>query len=485
MMEDKNGINNQSKKFFYGLGIDAGGTYTDAVIINLSNGKIEAHQKALTTKEDPVYGIRSVLSKLPAKKLGKVDFASLATTFATNAIVEGKGGKAGLILIGYDKNHSTLSNLSPVIFIDGGHDYWGKEVSPLDLEPHMENIQKFVQNIDAIAISGHFSIRNPSHEIKVAEHIISKYDVPVVCGHKLTMQLDAPKRATTAWWNARLIPLISSLIKATQVALLDHDIDCQLMVVKGDGTIMSAKEAIKRPIETILSGPAASIMGAKHLSGVQDGLIVDMGGTTTDMAILIDGKVKTDPEGASVGKWKTHVEAAKIITSGLGGDSYIYTKDGTVEGIDIGPERVEPISIMATKYPEITFSFERFVSHHVVPKTIVRHPCSIYISNKKGAQAEDIPEIMKNKMFYEFHIAQNKALDINPWQLKEIERSGQIIKASLTPTDLCIARGKYKLGDQKAARLAIELFAMNVGMNCKQMQEHLDELIRKKCVCRQ
>ena len=285
----------------YGLGIDAGGTYTDAVILDLTNGRVAAFAKAFTTRPDPSPGIRNVLARVSQEFLEQVRLTSLATTFATNAIVEGRGADAGLILIGYEERPDGIFPNTRVLRVDGGHTVRGDERKPLDVPKLRENLGRFLDGLEAVAVTSFFSVRNSEHELEAARIIREARDIPVVLGHQLSMRLDAIKRATTAWWNARLIPLVRDLIRATQRVLSEMNISAHLMIVRGDGTLMSVETALERPIDTLLSGPAASILGAKFLSNVDDALVVDMGGTTTDMALLVDGRVAINPEGAQVG----------------------------------------------------------------------------------------------------------------------------------------------------------------------------------------
>ncbi|MBW1712020.1 MAG: hydantoinase/oxoprolinase family protein, partial [Deltaproteobacteria bacterium] len=307
----------------YGLGIDAGGTYTDAVILDFAADKIVDAQKAPTSQPDPSAGIRAVLAKMDAKLLKQVTMISLATTLATNALVEDRGAEAGVILVGYDDLPPAIPKTSRLLMIGGGHTFSGEEKAPLDEKTLKDKLDDFLAGLDAVAVSGFFSVRNPDHELRVARIVRERSDLPLVRGQQLSMRLDAFKRATTAWWNARLMPLISNLIKATSQVLSEQGLGLNLMVVRGDGTLMSAQTALKRPVDTLLSGPAASILGAKYLSGLDEALIVDMGGTTTDMAVLSGGGVALEAKGARVGDWETHVEAAKVRTIGLGGDSFI------------------------------------------------------------------------------------------------------------------------------------------------------------------
>jgi len=123
--------------------------------------------------------------------------------------------------------------------------------------------------------------------------------------------------------------------------------------VRGDGALVSADVAREKPIETILSGPAASVAGAQWLTGAQDALISDIGGTTTDVCLLRDGKPQIDPQGAQVGPYRTMVEAVAMRTSGLGGDSEVHVREGLAAGLHLGPRRVMPMALAATHYPQI------------------------------------------------------------------------------------------------------------------------------------
>jgi N-methylhydantoinase A/oxoprolinase/acetone carboxylase beta subunit len=134
----------------------------------------------------------------------------------------------------------------------------------------------------------------------------------VVCGHELTSNLNSIRRAITVAFNARLIPVIRELLTSVKDVLHERGIAAPLMVVKGDGHIVSDAVAMERPIETILSGPAASIIGGNYLSGMDTGIVVDMGGTTTDIAILRNGIPQVKADGATVGEWRMSIRAADI-----------------------------------------------------------------------------------------------------------------------------------------------------------------------------
>jgi N-methylhydantoinase A/oxoprolinase/acetone carboxylase beta subunit len=467
----------------YGLGIDVGGTYTDVVFLNLTSGKVVAYVKTLTTRPDPSEGIWSALTKITKELLHQVRVVSLATTFATNAIVEERGGEAGLVLIGYDDQIPDMPRGTHVLMVDGGHTVLGEEKAPLDFKPLESNLEAFLKGLDAVAVTGFFSVRNPDHELKIAQFIKRKCDLPVVLGHQLSMRLDAIRRATTAWWNARLIPLIWNLIKGTREVLSEMGILAPLMVVKGDGTLMSARTALNRPIDTLLSGPAASIVGAKHLSGSENNFnafIVDMGGTTTDMAILVDGKVYIDPEGAQVGRWKTHVEAAKVRTIGLGGDSLISVDDAGL--FLIGPQHVMPLCVLAERDPR-TIDILKMILRNI-SKASHRSmiPCSFYVkAHPQGSTGKKtLPNYMQSDFVSEFLVLGDPKSWSSVLDLKSYEKGGFVVRSSLTPTDIRVAAGQFQFGSQEAAQLGLSIFARYVGMDESYFSEAVEEEIRRR-----
>ena len=185
------------------------------------------------------------------------------------------------------------------------------------------------------------SVRNPEHELMVKRRAIELLGLPVVCGHEMTGALGYYERTVTTVLNARLLPLIHQLLDDMKRVMDRMGITAPLMVVRGDGSLMRSDYAADRPVETILSGPAASVAGARFLSGCENGIVVDMGGTTTDIAGLRHGDCAVSEEGAILSGWRTRVRALEIFTFGLGGDSEIVVSDkGDVQ---IGPRRVVPL----------------------------------------------------------------------------------------------------------------------------------------------
>ena len=339
------------------LGIDTGGTFTDAVLYDSNQGIVKT-AKALTTHYDLSVGILEVIEKIDSVELPlseNVQVSSISTTLATNAIVEGRGGSVCLILIGHRSDALERGGLrgairdDPVVFLQGGHTAWGEINHPLDIDAAQTAIIDHASSVSAFAVASIFSVRNTEHEVAIRDLILQHTDRPATCTFELTASLDAPRRATTAVLNARLIAPISKLIETVRTVLINKGVTAPLMVVKGDGSMMSAEVAMIRPVETILSGPAASIVGAVHLAQSPVTVVADIGGTTTDVAVLHRGKPRIAHQGALVGNFRTFVEAVDVYTVGLGGDSHISMN----LPLTAGPNRAMPISSLGQQHPQI------------------------------------------------------------------------------------------------------------------------------------
>jgi len=232
----------------YLLGIDTGGTYTDAVILDDESDVIVAKAKSLTTRPDLAQGIGTAIDAVLAQgDVGGENIAmvSLSTTLATNALVEGQGGRVGLVFIGFDEAELARSDLAdalgdgPVLILKGGHTHAGNECVPLDKDAISHGLETF-SDVTAVAIASKFATRNPDHELRVRTIVRDMLAVPVTCSHELSKSLGGPKRALTAVLNARLVGLIDRLIVATERHLNDCAITARLMVVRGDGALISA-----------------------------------------------------------------------------------------------------------------------------------------------------------------------------------------------------------------------------------------------------
>lgn len=350
----------ETKSFL--IGIDTGGTYTDAVVISAVTHSVIASAKALTTKGDLSIGVieamRAAIAKAGAVfSATEVGIVAVSTTLATNAIVEGHGSAVAAILIGFDDGMATRTGIAkafanmPILRVSGGHDHNGNEASALDENAVKAFVLSQSTEVSAFAVASTFAVRNPAHENRLRDLIAEISGKPVTLSSDLASALDAPRRALTAVLNARLVSRIGQLVDAVRTSMSELKIVSPLMIVKGDGTLGLAEAVQAKPIETVLSGPAASLVGAQWLSGLDNLIMSDMGGTTTDVGLLIDGRPQIAEQGAEVGGWRTMVKAIDVKTIGLGGDSEIQA--GVDGKFTIGPQRAVPISLLSTRYPEV------------------------------------------------------------------------------------------------------------------------------------
>ncbi|WP_227762050.1 hydantoinase/oxoprolinase N-terminal domain-containing protein [Zhaonella formicivorans] len=461
------------------LGIDTGGTYTDGVVVELAGKKIISRAKALTTREDLALGIANCINNLSFMDFKKISVVSLSTTLATNAIVEGRGCEVGLILIG----HQPVQKLPVEHFavVPGGHDIKGKPLAPLDMEKTREAIKEFKGKVGAVAISGYLSVRNPEHELIVRDLVQEILDVPVVCAHQLTTSLGFHERTVTAALNARLIPIIAELIESVKRVLKSKRIDAPIMIVKGDGCLMSETLAREKPIDTILSGPAASIIGATFLTDISEALVLDMGGTTTDIAILHNGVPRINKEGAMVGGWLTRVQAAEISTYGVGGDSYLHvSKEGKLL---VGPQRVWPLAVVACKSPYLVEELRSNLDKNYELMFAQETDCFMLL---KPSTSEGLSEVEKeivatlesgpHSIFY-LSAALGKDPNLFNFNMQRLINLGIVARISVTPTDILHAKGTYTEWNRDAAALGARFLARRLRMSLDEFLEFASETI--------
>ncbi|MGB0505401.1 MAG: hydantoinase/oxoprolinase N-terminal domain-containing protein [Pikeienuella sp.] len=474
----------------YLLGVDTGGTYTDAVVYDDVAQVVLSKSKSLTTPRNLADGIGAAAEQAlnGAGVTGdQIALASLSTTLATNALVEGHGDAAGLIMIGFREADLTRAGLKdalgtdPVVCIDGGHNGSGGEAVPLDMTALTYAIDDMASRVASFAVAGVFAVRNPAHEKAARDLIAERTGMPVTCSHELSSKLGGPKRALTTLLNGRLIGMIHRLIEGAEARLQDLGVDAPLMVVKGDGALMNAAVARARPIETILSGPAASVIGAAHLTGLTDAVISDIGGTTTDIAVLSNGRPRIDPVGARVGGWTTMVEAVAMRTHGLGGDSEVsLTSTGLRPQILLGPQRAVPISLLAASSDAASAMI-----HTAMDEQLTRDRAGdldgLFVA--PGARRAGSAELTEREaeilaMVGE-HGAAIEALKLgrrSQSALTRLIRAGFLRRVAFTPTDAAHVLGLHSTFDGKAAEKAAQLFARRRGNDGRVLAETEKEL---------
>lgn len=465
-----------------GLGIDTGGTYTDSVVIDTDTKEIVCRSKALTTRDDLIKGIVASLKGL--SKTDGISIVSLSSTLATNSIVEGKSCRVGLIVLGKKFGHTV--NVANYAYIDAQLDLKGRTVKKLDMDEAKAAVESMRGKVDVLAIVGYMSVRNPSHEETVRNLADKMLGIPVVCAHELTSKLGFEQRANTAIINAGLIPTIIDLIKAVTKALEDLGIEAPLMIVKGDGSIMNAATAIRRPIETIMSGPASSLTSAMVHTGIQDALISDIGGTTTDLGIIHGGFVRTLDTGALVGGHRTRVRAADVSTYGMGGDSRISVEKGKIV---LSTIRIIPVCIAASRWPEVKQWIAGLESLKDSPSDTVAD-CEFYTraSNMEMSYLTESDKrflkLIEQRPYAVREASEATEIPYDRFCLKDLESEGYVTRIGVTPTDILAAEGSYKEYDTDASRKAVELLAKKAEMDMDTFIAKTKEaIVHKICRC--
>lgn len=449
----------------HGLGIDAGGTYTDSVVVDMESGEILGYSKSPTTHDDLSAGIRSSLSGLGPELLRDIALTSVSSTLATNSVVEGKGCRVGLLCIGKD-----FSGPRPDVYarVEGSFRMNGDEDVPFDREAASEAFESMRGHVDAVAVAGYLSVRNPSHEAAAAELAESILGVPCACAHDMTSKLGFEERASTAVMNAGLIPVVKSLLVSVRRIIDEFGIRSPLMVVKGDGSLMSESEAVRRPVETVLSGPASSFMGAIRLTGIEDALIADIGGTTTDAGIVRGGFPAIDPEGALVSGRRTRIMAADISTFGIGGDSRILVNGRRTI---VSPTRAIPICFAASEWPSVREEImmlagrtdDRAAEDYDIGK-ITQETEFFVPSENRDAPDMTLEETAFLDLLQErprriSDAMRELGLPLRAVDVAKLESRGAVMRIGVTPTDILHAEGSFTEFDVEASAVAVAFLA--------------------------
>ncbi|MDR0622587.1 MAG: hydantoinase/oxoprolinase family protein [Deltaproteobacteria bacterium] len=480
------------------LALDTGGTNTDAVLYDPSSGAVLAEAKDSTTHHDLAIGIVGALTALSKKVKfedlrDRIRSVNLSTTLATNAIAEGYGHRVGLVMVGLDSGQELVRNLlaklpavTP-IFVSGGHDYYGREETPLDGDELAREVKKAAPVVSAWAISSFFSVKNPAHELRAQEIIKSLSDKPVTLGRHLTGELGAMRRAATAALNAGLVIIVNRLLDAVADGLARLDISAPIMVVKGDGGLVGERWARTRPIETVVSGPAAGLVGAMRLArgflepNQKDLWVLDVGGTTSDLAYLQDGLPAVSQDGAMVGQWHTMVQAVDIFTRGLGGDSLV---DVAPTGeILIGPRRVLPLCRLEELHPGSVTVSGIGTSPNREPNLTFLIP-NLPPGPEMGEDETDILAILSQR--------EGRPLKLSEYQTRclalgrlfpglRVLTHPAILASSVTPTDCMNVLGLFNCGSLEASYLGTGILAAKAGLGveefCRKVLDRAGEIL--------
>lgn len=473
-----------------GLGIDTGGTCTDAVIYDMEAKTVLCHTKTQTTHEDLTKCILTVMNNLPQDLFHQVDFIALSTTLATNACVEGKGGRAKLMFIGMTPEDIAqnapsygLPPLEEIYCLPADIPLDPDKIREPDWEKFRQDLSTDFRDCESVAITQlNAKLNNGRFEKQARALIEETLHLPCITGFELFQEYNIYRRGASALLNAKLIPVIKEFLAAIRYSLNEMGLDRPIVIVRSDGTMMSEAYACERPVETLLCGPAASIMGAMELCHHTDQVIIDMGGTTSDIALVKNGRPVTVTNGIQIGSWKTFVHGMFVDTFGLGGDSTIC-RDYNNE-LYLDTVRSIPLCMLASRYPKMkekihelnameTRHSKNLYEFYVLMKDISHNPSYTEREKTFCRALKDGPLLIREA-------AASIGEDIYLLDVKRLESENIIMKSALTPTDIMHIREDFQVFDKEAALEAARFLARNLSISVEELCEQIYQKVKKK-----
>ena len=323
------------------LGLDVGGTFTDAVIID--GHRVVATAKRRTTKDNLMNGIGEALDAvLEGYDTSNIEQVTLSTTVVTNTIVEEKEQVVDLYVVtGPGRNVDDIFPVKP-IYLQGYTDHRGivVEHTPADAVRDIANMVQARSGTDLAAVSAKFGVRNPQEELSITEELKNTYHA-ISNGSLLSGSLNFPRRTISAYFNSAVTPVFTVFKKNVEDALSARNIVAPLHILKADGGSLPVEHMVSRPVETAFTGPAATVLGLSALGviGNQHTVALDIGGTTTDISLWKHGRPLMTKNGVSIREYPSAVRSFAVTSVGIGGESVVRLKNGN---LTVGPERVGP-----------------------------------------------------------------------------------------------------------------------------------------------
>ena len=334
------------------LGLDVGGTFTDAVIIE--GHRVVSSAKRRTTKDNLMQGIGEALDAVLASfDTSNIEQVTLSTTVVTNTIVEEKEQVVDLYVVtGPGRNVDDIFPVSP-IYLQGYTDHRGIVVERTSTDA-VRDIARMVQErsgTDLAAVSAKFGVRNPQEELSITEALQDMYNT-ISNGSLLSGSLNFPRRTISAYFNSAVTPVFSVFKKNVEDALSVRNIKAPLHILKADGGSLPMEHMVSRPVETAFTGPAATVLGLSALGAIGNAhtVALDIGGTTTDISLWKQGKPLMTKNGVSIREYPSAVRSFAVTSVGIGGESVVRIVDGE---ITVGPERVGPSAALGGNEPTL------------------------------------------------------------------------------------------------------------------------------------
>ncbi len=472
-MPNRESVNKGETHMRIGIGIDTGGTCTDAVAYDYETGRVMAKGKVLTTRENLAVGIGKALDALPPEMIRSASIISLSTTLATNACVENKGCRAKLLLFGMGEEPFRRANekdkygiqSDSVLCIDTHGSYDGLIADEPDWDLLLKEHGGWLAEADALAAAEMFSMNNGAVCEKRAKELMEdRFRLPFVKASELSSDINVLKRGATALLNARLLPIVREFIDAALEDLASRSCAAPVMIVRSDGSLMSGELSLARPVETILSGPAASVLAGRSFTEREDYLIIDMGGTTTDVSAVRGGKPAMAESGIQIGGWRTQVKGVFVDTFALGGDSAIRLTEG---GLRLSPRRVMPICAASQRWPEIKAELKRLLENkNIKPHLdseflyLVKEPAE---PKRYGDDEMALVAALRKAPCLISSIREITGIDTYHFSSERLEAEGIVMRCGLAPTDFMHIKGDYTDYDRDASELAAKVLLRRLG----------------------
>ena len=461
------------------IGVDTGGTYTDAVVVDPAQNRVLAWAKEPTTAHDPALAIgRALAAVLDKAKADPAQIVGLtvSTTLATNALVEDKGADVGLLVIGHDQRLDVPA--TDLRFIPGGHKARGVEAEPLGMDHLLSAIAAMKDHVDVYAVCAMLAFNDPSHELVAVKAIELVDPKPVFCSHLASTRPGLRERAATAVLNARLLPVMRDFLASIDQSMTSLGLNCPVGIVRGDCRSMDLEQALRNSSSTVASGPAATALFGRHAAGQTTALIVDVGGTTTDITLIRDGRPVIREEGMTIGSWGTHVRAVEMYTVGLGGDSLTMVDR---DSLTLGPARVLPLSQAHLHLDGRALEVMTDPGSWIGPSLFAQclapapgvPPGDDPILNRLATLGPATPDTLRR----ELGLAESR-LDK---AIARLQAGRKVVACGFTPTDALHVLGELTLGDsgpaaRGAAGLA-PLLNMDPAQFCRRVLDHARQTI--------
>lgn len=464
----------------FGLGLDTGGTYTDAVLLALRTREVVRTAKTPTTHHDLKLGVAQAMRQVMAGSgVDPADVALLAvsTTLATNAVLEDRGDRVGCVAIGFP-----IPMDLPVLaqhFVPGGHLIGGREAESLDLESLLEGVVVMHRSgAEAYAVCSVMSMENPAHELVAAKSIsLVAPESPVFCSHECSSLPGFRERAATTVLNARLTSTMRRFAAGVEQSMRELGIECPVRILRGDASDLPLELGPRHAVETVGSGPAATTWFGKSMAKARDAVVVDVGGTSTDVTLVQEGRPVLMDQGQRIGKWDTHVRSLSMYTVAAGGDSLVQLKSAAE--LTVGPRRVLPLCLAPAMPAPRNWLGPELAARMLFPGPALQKgapddPLLEFLLRNGAASAESLRlELSVSTLEMER-------------RLDRLSRKQLVLESGFTPTDALHVLGRLELGNGAVATAGAEALAARLGISptefCARVVREVQEAVEDAVV---